>query len=634
MLPSYVHLRLLTLAGAAVCALSAVETRSLTPPAERSSGSGGGGGAPAPPPAVVRGYRLLGRVASGGPATLAQAASLARGSRAQARQGAWLLEARLGRGHVGEVYRALREGGAAGVGGAGAEEDGEEAAFVLKRLPAAAAGALASGRREIYYGTRLAHPHASRFVEAWADAASGDLWLAFRDEGVSLQALLYDAARPPADAGASSAGAGAGAGGAAPVDGSAFFSRLHRDLPVGAGSVRALLAQVLSGLAHLHARGIVHRDVKPSNILVSVGGGRVRFKRADFGSAVGGGAPAELYEEQAGGTLPGTQGEETAAYAPPEVRLSDNGAPYDALAPASYDIWSLGIVVLEVVLGTPADRLLELDARAAARAAARAPAGGSDGGGGGSAAAVARATLAEGLRALLCVPCELGDFRQALRRAAWRRHWQVRAADAKAAHAAAAGTAIVPREPPGGLSVVAGAAAAALDRLRGTAVALQQQQQQQQQQHAVAASGELVALAGSAAAEAAEAQRQLVRSGDLDALLADLEQQQAQALALQDVGDAAAAGACAATSSASALTAVVDEGDGDGAEAAGAAPSCTIAAPTPLLGARGEELLHRMLAFEPDARATAAEALAHAYFSGGAAAAAAGAGAGAGAGAA
>jgi eukaryotic-like serine/threonine-protein kinase len=43
-------------------------------------------------------------------------------------------------------------------------------------------------------------------------------------------------------------------------------------------------AQVLEGLAHAHARGIVHRDVKPSNVLLAEGGG-VSVRLLDFGLA-------------------------------------------------------------------------------------------------------------------------------------------------------------------------------------------------------------------------------------------------------------------------------------------------------------------------------------------------------------
>src|SRR5213594_4642484 len=43
-------------------------------------------------------------------------------------------------------------------------------------------------------------------------------------------------------------------------------------------------AQILEGLAHAHERGIVHRDVKPSNVLLAEGGG-VDVRLLDFGLA-------------------------------------------------------------------------------------------------------------------------------------------------------------------------------------------------------------------------------------------------------------------------------------------------------------------------------------------------------------
>jgi hypothetical protein len=91
-------------------------------------------------------------------------------------------------------------------------------------------------------------------------------------------------------------------------------------------------AQVLEGLAHAHERGILHRDVKPSNVLLADGPG-VSVRLLDFGLAL-------MTEEEtltAAGDVPGTL-----AYISPE-RLS--GKPAE---PAT-DVWSVGVMLWEAL---------------------------------------------------------------------------------------------------------------------------------------------------------------------------------------------------------------------------------------------------------------------------------------------
>jgi eukaryotic-like serine/threonine-protein kinase len=94
-------------------------------------------------------------------------------------------------------------------------------------------------------------------------------------------------------------------------------------------------AQVLEGLAHAHARGIVHRDVKPSNVLLAEGD-ELSVRLLDFGLA-------QLAEEEsltATGDVPGTL-----AYVPPERLVhGESGGP-----PA--DVWAVGTMLWESLAG-------------------------------------------------------------------------------------------------------------------------------------------------------------------------------------------------------------------------------------------------------------------------------------------
>jgi eukaryotic-like serine/threonine-protein kinase len=93
-------------------------------------------------------------------------------------------------------------------------------------------------------------------------------------------------------------------------------------------------AQVLEALAHAHERGIVHRDVKPSNILLAEGKG-VSARVLDFGLA----KMREAETLTAQGDVPGTL-----AYIAPE-RLG--GGPTTTAA----DVWAVGVMLWEALAG-------------------------------------------------------------------------------------------------------------------------------------------------------------------------------------------------------------------------------------------------------------------------------------------
>jgi hypothetical protein len=93
-------------------------------------------------------------------------------------------------------------------------------------------------------------------------------------------------------------------------------------------------AQILEALAHAHARGIVHRDVKPSNVLLAEGKD-VSVRVLDFGLAQI--QQAETLTAQ--GDVPGTL-----AYISPE-RLAG------ALTTEAADIWAVGLMLWEALAG-------------------------------------------------------------------------------------------------------------------------------------------------------------------------------------------------------------------------------------------------------------------------------------------
>ncbi|MEX5256241.1 protein kinase domain-containing protein [Kocuria arenosa] len=114
------------------------------------------------------------------------------------------------------------------------------------------------------------------------------------------------------------------------VEGSTLRDLLRRRGALPPGEALALLEPVLDGLAAAHRAGLVHRDVKPENVLIS-GTGRVTV--ADFGLT------RAVDQHTATGTVLGTVG-----YASPELVT---GQRVDTRA----DVYSAGIVLFELLAG-------------------------------------------------------------------------------------------------------------------------------------------------------------------------------------------------------------------------------------------------------------------------------------------
>ena len=134
------------------------------------------------------------------------------------------------------------------------------------------------------------------------------------------------------------------------VDGETLADVLRRRGRVPPEEAVDIVVQACTGLQHAHAAGIVHRDVKPRNLLLRTDGA---LKVVDFGIA----RAAEATRLTAAGTILGT-----VAYIAPEQAAGDD-------VTAAADVYSLGVVLYELLTGkTPyaADSLGSLVRRQAA----------------------------------------------------------------------------------------------------------------------------------------------------------------------------------------------------------------------------------------------------------------------------
>jgi hypothetical protein len=196
-------------------------------------------------------------------------------------------------------YSLLEELGSGGFGAVWlARDERLERLVAVKRIPVLGAAAAARAEKEALAAARLSHPAVVSLYEAGRD--DGAVYLVSElVRGHTVHELLLDGALSDRD-------------------------------------VVLIGMAMCDALAHAHSRGVVHRDVKPGNVLVPEAGGEgVAAKLTDFGIARITGDDALTATGDVVGTL---------AYMAPE-QAEGRGAT------AASDLYSLGLVLYEALCG-------------------------------------------------------------------------------------------------------------------------------------------------------------------------------------------------------------------------------------------------------------------------------------------
>jgi eukaryotic-like serine/threonine-protein kinase len=118
------------------------------------------------------------------------------------------------------------------------------------------------------------------------------------------------------------------------VDGESLAARLAREGALSAESAVELTLPILQGLAAAHARGVIHRDVKPENVLLAREPTGIMPKLLDFGIAKRGGSGPTSDRGLIG----------TPAYMAPEQARS---MPTDERT----DVWGAAVLLYELIAG-------------------------------------------------------------------------------------------------------------------------------------------------------------------------------------------------------------------------------------------------------------------------------------------
>src|SRR5687768_12007274 len=123
------------------------------------------------------------------------------------------------------------------------------------------------------------------------------------------------------------------------VSGDNLAKRLHETGVLNVEDVRRITREVGDALAYAHERGVVHRDIKPDNILLDAATGRTMVTDFGIARAASGGDAGRL---TATGMAIGTP-----AYMSPEQAAGDREID------GRSDLYSLGVVAYQMLVGEP-----------------------------------------------------------------------------------------------------------------------------------------------------------------------------------------------------------------------------------------------------------------------------------------
>jgi serine/threonine-protein kinase len=123
------------------------------------------------------------------------------------------------------------------------------------------------------------------------------------------------------------------------VDGDTLARRLHEQGPLPVDDTRRILREVAEALSYAHGRGVIHRDIKPDNILLDAETGRAMVTDFGIARAVQEGTDSRL---TATGMAIGTP-----QYMSPEQAVGDR------VIDGRSDLYSLGVVAYQMLSGEP-----------------------------------------------------------------------------------------------------------------------------------------------------------------------------------------------------------------------------------------------------------------------------------------